>query len=105
MFETIRGERFGPTTETKFDNTGFQSFRIRGYSPVSEFENSIAEDAPVQVRPTIYWDPKGKVTAENGVYSIKTILSREVEKVNLVIEGITQDGLGFVKTFQIKMEN
>ncbi|MDG1276410.1 MAG: carboxypeptidase-like regulatory domain-containing protein [Algoriphagus sp.] len=105
MFETIRGERFGPTTETKFDNTGFQSFRIRGYSPVSEFENSIAKDAPVQVRPTIYWDPKGKVTAENGVYSIKTLLSREVEKVNLVIEGITQDGLGFVKTFQIKVEN
>lgn len=105
MFETIRGERFGPVNETKFDNTGFQSFRIRGYSPVSEFENSIAEDAPVQVRPTIYWDPKGKVTAENGVYSIKTLLSREVEKVNVVIEGITQDGLGFVKTFQIKVKN
>ena len=104
MFETKRGERFGPTTETKFDNTGFQSFRIRGYSPVSAFENSIAEDAPVQVRPTIYWDPKGKLTTENKVYSIKALLSREVEKVNLVIEGITQDGLGFVKTFQIELK-
>lgn len=104
MFETNRGERFGSTATTKFDDTGFQSFRIRGFSPKVPFDNSIVEDKPVVVRPTIYWDPKGKVTNENGVYSIKTLLSREVQTVNLVIEGITQDGLGFVKTIQISIQ-
>jgi hypothetical protein len=105
MFETKRGERFGPSAETNFDSTGFQLFKIRGYTPVSAFENTISEDAPVQVRPTIYWDPKGEVTAENGVYLIKTLVSNEVQTVNLVIEGITKDGLGFVKTFQIKLKD
>jgi len=104
MFETNRGERFGATATTKFDDTGFQSFRIRGFSTLVTFENSIAEDEPVVVKPTIYWDPKGKVTPESGAYSIKTIVSREVQTVNLVIEGITQDGLGFVKTFQIPIK-
>lgn len=105
MFETKRGDRFGPTTLTNFDATGFQTFQIRGYSQVSEFENTLAEDAPILVRPTIYWDPKGEVTTANPTYSIKTIVSREVHKLNLVIEGITQDGLGFVKTFQINLKD
>ena len=105
MFETNRGDRFGPTTMTNFDATEFQTFQIRGYSQVAEFENTLDEDAPVLVRPTIYWDPKGEVTTANPTYSIKTIVAREVEKLNLVIEGITQDGLGFVKTFQIKVKD
>lgn len=105
MFETRRGERFESDTLTNFDATGFQTFQIRGYSQVSEFENRIADVAPVLVRPTIYWDPKGKVTAENGVYSIKTIFSRQVQTVNLVVEGITEDGLGFVKTFQLNVKD
>ena len=45
------------------------------------------------------------LTAENGVYLIKTLVSNEVQTVNLVIEGITKDGLGFVKTFQIKLKD
>jgi hypothetical protein len=105
MFETKRGDRFGPTTLTNFDATKFQTFQIRGYSQVAEFENTLDEDAPVLVRPTIYWDPKGEVTTANPTYSIKTIVAREVEKINLVIEGITQDGLGFVKTFQINLKD
>ncbi|MDR7128181.1 hypothetical protein J2X69_000509 [Algoriphagus sp. 4150] len=99
MITTKKGKRTDQTKETAFNSSEFQQFKIRGFSRDIPFPNSYESDRPIEIKPTLYWD----ATAESakGVYSFKVKIPQFQRSLNLRVEGLTKDGLAFVKTFEV----
>ncbi|WP_157359843.1 carboxypeptidase-like regulatory domain-containing protein [Algoriphagus mannitolivorans] len=90
MIETKNGSRFEPDSGKKFNSEGFQTFKVRGFTGFSQFPNVPPMDQYLRPKATLYFNPLGKV--ENGHLQTKIYIPYGTDKINLRIEGLTQDG-------------
>lgn|GEM_PF-721094 len=99
MITTKKGQRSEATEQTAFNSEGFQQFRIRGFSREIPFPTSYENDDPVELKPTLFWEANAE--SDSGVYSFKVKIPQAQRRMNLKVEGLTKDGLAFVKIFVI----
>ncbi len=99
MITTKKGNRIAPVEQTAFNSSEFQQFRVRGFSREIPFPNSYENDQSVESKPTLYWDATAE--SDKGVYSFKVKIPQALKRMNLKVEGLTKDGLPFVKIFEI----
>ena len=101
MIETKNGFQFGPNSEKKFNSEGFQVFPIRGFTPYSKLPNIPPKDQYLRPKATLYWNPAEKV--ENGLLQTKIYIPYGIDKINLRIEGLTQDGESFYRVIPVEL--
>ncbi|MBN3519484.1 carboxypeptidase-like regulatory domain-containing protein [Algoriphagus lutimaris] len=101
MIETKRGERFSATSDKKFNDTGFQKFPIRGFAEVNSFLNEPSLNRSVVPKPSLYWNPNFKLEGTSS--SFKIYVPNGVSKINIRIEGVTEEGIPFWKTFPLHL--
>lgn len=101
MIETKRGERFSATSDKKFNDTGFQKFPVRGFAEVNSFLNEPSLNSSVVPKPSLYWNPNFKLEGTSS--SFKIYVPTGVSKIKIRIEGVTEEGIPFWKTFPINL--
>ncbi|WP_377906885.1 carboxypeptidase-like regulatory domain-containing protein [Algoriphagus namhaensis] len=102
MIETNRGDRFAEGEEKSFNDFGFQKFAFRGFAEEIPFLNEPTEEQPLTRRPSLYWNPSAKLP--KGKYAFKVYVPIGVSEMDIRIEGVTDEGLSFWKTFRIELE-
>ncbi|MCS5489051.1 carboxypeptidase-like regulatory domain-containing protein [Algoriphagus limi] len=102
MIETKNGYRREAESEQKFNPESFQIFPIKGFSTFPEFPTSPPQDQYLSKKATIYWDPLAET--EEGSLKIKIPVPYGIKKINLRVEGVTEDGEAFYRVlgFDIK---
>lgn len=96
MIETKNGFRSGTESDRKFNSEGFQIFPMKGFTRFPEFPKNPPSDQYLRKKPTVYWDPLART--ENGIYQVKIKVPYGVDKLNLKVEGLTNDGEAFYRT-------
>lgn len=102
MFNTKMGG-IGSRTENKFNSTGFQQFKLRGYSDPMNFQE-LNQFINKGNKPTVFWDPEAKADETMG-YTFSFTPEEGVDQYNLFIEGMTEQGFPFTKIIQVKLND
>ena len=102
MITTKKGNRLEASEKTAFNSSEFQQFKIRGFSPEIPFPDSYESDQAMEIRPTLYWNANAET--DKGLYSFKVKIPQNLKRMNLRVEGLTNDGLAFEKTFEIMVK-
>ncbi|WP_296702429.1 carboxypeptidase-like regulatory domain-containing protein [Algoriphagus sp.] len=100
MIETNRGERFSATSDKKFNDLGFKKFPIQGFTENIPFLNEPTFDQAV-ARPSLYWNPNFKLNGSSSDFKI--YIPNGVNKIKIRIEGVTEEGIPFWKTFPLNI--
>lgn len=101
MIETKRGERFSAEEDRNFNDFGFQKFVIRGFAEAIPFLNEPPEDQTLDRKPTLYWNPGVKMT--EGEFQFKIFVPTGVDAIDLRVEGVTEGGIPFWRTFSLEV--
>jgi hypothetical protein len=101
MFDTIKGEMFGPSDKSQFNSEGFQQFRVKGFSNNLDFNQLVNQTSGNQKRPTVYWNPNAKT--DKGEFTFRFLPVEGVREYDLLIEGMTDQGYPFTKLFRIDL--
>ena len=96
MIETKNGFRSGTESDRKFNSEGFQIFPMKGFTRFPEFPKNPPSDQYLRKKPTVYWDPLART--ENGIYQVKIKVPYGMDRLNLKVEGMTDDGEAFYRT-------
>ena len=102
MITTKKGHRFEATEQTAFNSSEFQQFKIRGFSREIPFPDSYESDQAPEIKPTLFWDANGET--DKGIYTFKVKIPQALKQMHLRVEGVTKDGMAFVKTFEIPVK-
>ncbi len=100
MFNTKKGGRFDDQPEGQFNATGFQQFKIRGFSKDLDFQKVLESQGSGQ-RPTVFWNPKAKT--DKGLFTFSFMPVEGIQEYDLFIEGMTDQGYPFTKVFRVDL--
>ncbi|EAZ83214.1 carboxypeptidase-like regulatory domain-containing protein [Algoriphagus machipongonensis] len=100
MFNTKKGGRFDDQSESQFNSTGFQQFKVRGFSKELDFQKVLESQGSAQ-KPTVFWNPKAKT--DKGLFTFSFAPVDGIQEYDLLIEGMTDQGYPFTKLFRIDL--
>ncbi|WP_439487388.1 carboxypeptidase-like regulatory domain-containing protein [Algoriphagus sp.] len=102
MITTKKGNRTPPVEQAAFNSSGFQQFKMKGFSREIPFPNSFENNQPVESKPTLFWEANAE--SDMGTYSFKVKIPQALKRMNLRVEGLTKDVLPFEKIFEIDVK-
>lgn len=87
---------------------GASGFKVQGYAPTREFyipthQQDLNSPIAMDYRSTLYWNPT-IMTDKNGQASISFPLSEGASLVHVNLQGISEKGLPFHGTFELKVQ-